>query len=187
MDVFTLKPSQTQWARQINERLQKSAPSSLWTIGNREILGLRKVGLFCSLNCPENKIAAAYNAARKLSEKGTTIVSGFHSPVEKQCLQILLQENQSVVICLARALKKMRLSSEWQTALDEGRLLLLSRFEKSRRADKETARRRNELVLALSNEVMIIHAEPGGYIAEISQLADRWNILRSNLYSEVCN
>jgi predicted Rossmann fold nucleotide-binding protein DprA/Smf involved in DNA uptake len=54
--------------------------------------------------------------------------------------------------------------------------LLLSRFEKSRRADRETARRRNELVAALSDEVLIIHAEPGGHIGQISELVSRWNI-----------
>jgi predicted Rossmann fold nucleotide-binding protein DprA/Smf involved in DNA uptake len=181
MDVLTLQSSQLHWASRITERLQKSAPSCLWTIGNRKIFALRKVGLFCSLKCPENKIASAHDAAQELCEREAAIVSGFHSPVEKDCPRILLQGKQSVIICLARALGKIRLSGEWQPALDEGRLLLLSRFEKARRADKETARRRNELVLALSDEVIIIHAEPAGHIAEISQLADQWNIPRSNL------
>jgi predicted Rossmann fold nucleotide-binding protein DprA/Smf involved in DNA uptake len=57
-------------------------------------------------------------------------------------------------------------------------LLLLSRFEKSRRADKETARRRNELVAALADEVLIVHAEPGGAIERISQMIDVWSIPR---------
>ena len=106
------------------------------------------------------------------------MVSGFHSPTEKQCLRILLEGKQPIIICLARSLAKIRLPSEWQTALDSGRLLLLSRFERSRRADKETARRRNELVAALADEVLIVHAEPGGAIERISRLIDRWNLPR---------
>jgi len=183
MDVLTLTSSQSQWPRQLDERLQKSAPSRLWLLGSPEILGMRKIGLFCSVSCPANTVAGAYEAARKLCKDEAAIVSGFHSPVEKECLQILLQGNQSVVVCLARALGKIRLPGEWQPALDEGRLLLLSRFEKSRRADKETARRRNEIVAALSDEVLIVHAEPGGHIAEISQLVDRWGIPRRKLHS----
>ena len=106
------------------------------------------------------------------------MVSGFHSPIEKECLRILLEGKQSIIICLARALARIRLPKEWQGAIEGGHLLLLSRFEKSRRADKETARRRNELVAALSDEVVIIHAEPGGSVERISQLIDRWNIPR---------
>jgi predicted Rossmann fold nucleotide-binding protein DprA/Smf involved in DNA uptake len=181
MDVLTLTSSQIQWPGRLDERLQKLAPSRLWFIGNPEILAVRKIGLFCSVSCPADTAAKAHGAARQLCEEKAAIVSGFHSSVEKECLQILLQRKQSVVICLARALGKIRLPGEWQPALGAGRLLLLSRFEKSRRADKDTARRRNELVLALSDEVIIIHAEPGGQIAEISQLADRWNIPRSSL------
>ena len=187
MDILTLTSSQIQWPGQLDERLQKFAPSRLWIIGNPEILAMRKIGLFCSQSCPENTVVNASNTARKLCGEGTAVVSGFHSPVEKECLQILLQGKQSIVICLARALGKIRLPIEWQSALNDGRLLLLSRFEKSRRADKETARRRNELVAALSDEVLIIHAEPGGHIAEISQLVDRWGIPRSKLHRELQN
>jgi predicted Rossmann fold nucleotide-binding protein DprA/Smf involved in DNA uptake len=178
-EVLTLTPSQAHWPRQLNERLTITAPTQLWLIGNPEILNKRKIGLFCSARCPEDAIVNAHDAARKLSEEESTVVSGFHSPVEKECLRILLRGKQPVIICLARALVKIRIPAEWRQALDSRRLLLLSRFEKSRRADKKTARRRNELVAALSDEVFIIHAEPGGGIERISQLIDRWNVPRS--------
>ena len=176
MDVLTLKSLQTQWACQISERLQKSAPSCLWTIGNREILAVHKIGLFCSVSCPDDANLAVQDSVRKLREDGATVISGFHSPMEKECLRILLEGKQSVIICLAHSLGKIRLPAEWRKALESNRLLLLSRFEKPRRADKETVRRRNELVAALSDEVLIIHAEPGGSVERISELIARWHI-----------
>jgi hypothetical protein len=36
-------------------------------------------------------------------------------------------------------------------------------------------------VAALSDEVLIIHAEPGGSIERISESVDRWNIARKKL------
>jgi len=143
-----------------------------------EILGAHKVGLFCSVRCPGDAILGAYDAARKLRDEGITVISGFHSPVEKECLRILLRGKQPIIICLARSLGRLRLPAEWRQAMASGRLLLLSRFEKSHRADKNTARRRNELVAALSDEVLIIHAEPGGRIEHITMLVDRWSIPR---------
>ena len=177
-DVLTLTSSQAYWPRQLDKRLDTVAPSRLWAIGNLEILAEHKVGLFCSVRCPGDAILGAYDTARKLRDEGVTVVSGFHSPVEKECLRILLRGKQPIIICLARALGRLRLPTEWRQALASGRLLLVSRFEKARRADKNTARRRNELVAALSDEVLIIHAEPGGRIEHITMLVDRWSIPR---------
>lgn len=177
-EVLTLVPSHPHWPRQLNQRLTTATPSQLWLIGNQEILGERKIGLFSSARCPENAIVNGRQAARRLCQEGAAVVSGFHSPLEKECLRIFMEGRQSIIICLARALANIRLPKEWQGAIESGRLLLLSRFQKSRRADKETARRRNELVAALSDEVLIVHAEPGGAVERISQLIDQWNLPR---------
>jgi predicted Rossmann fold nucleotide-binding protein DprA/Smf involved in DNA uptake len=153
-------------------------------IGRPGLLVERKVGLFCSVRCPDAAAFRAYDACRKLQDEGMTLISGFHSPVEKECLKILLQGTQPVIVCPARSVRKMRIPAEWRPALEGGRLLIVSRFEQSpRRTDTGTARRRNELVAALSDEVLIVHAEPGGSIERISELVDRWRIPRVGLNS----
>lgn len=162
----------------LQERLGQQAPTTLTALGNVALLSQPKTALFCSVRCPGDAILGAYDAARKLRDEGVTVISGFHSPVEKECLRILLRGKQPIIICLARSLGRLRLPTEWRQPLVSGRLLLLSRFEKSRRADKNTARRRNELVAALSDEVLIIHAEPGGSIDHITTLFDGWSIPR---------
>lgn len=174
--VSTLTSSHSGWPSHLETRLGRSAPSRLWAIGNLEILARHKIGLFCSIRCPGNVVLAARDAGCKLQEEDAAIVSGFHAPVEKECLRHLLRERQPVIVCLARALGKVRISSDWRSAVESGRLLLLSRFEKSRRADRDTARRRNELVAALSDEVLIVHADPGGSIDRISEMIAGWRI-----------
>jgi predicted Rossmann fold nucleotide-binding protein DprA/Smf involved in DNA uptake len=182
LEVSTLTPSQTLWPRQLDERLKSAAPSNLSLIGSPRLLAERKVGLFCSVRCPDAAALRAYDACRKLRDEGMTLISGFHSPVEKECLKIILEGTQPIIVCLARSVRKMRIPAEWRPALDGGRLLIVSRFEQSpRRADSGTARRRNELVAALSDEVLIIHAEPGGGIERISRLVDQWNIPQRRL------
>jgi predicted Rossmann fold nucleotide-binding protein DprA/Smf involved in DNA uptake len=180
--VFTLTPSNHSWPQQLEARLDHDAPSRLWCIGNVDILTQPCVGLFCSVRCPGSAIIAAHDAASKLREDGTTVVSGFQSPVEKECLRILLGGHQPVVICLARALAKIRLPADWRKALDTGRLLILSPFEKRpSRPTVDSARQRNRLVAALSDEVLVIHAERGGNIERISELVDRWGIPQRSL------
>ena len=177
-----MTPSHLRWPADLEKRLGREAPSRLWAIGSPEILGEKKVGLLCSVRCPGDAILRAYDAARKLRDESVTVVSGFHSPVEKECLRILLRGKQPIIVCLARALEKIRLPANWRSAVEAGRLLLISRFEKRpRRPTKESSQRRNEIVAALSDEVLIIHAESGGSVARISQMVDLWKVPRLDL------
>jgi hypothetical protein len=61
-------------------------------------------------------------------------------------------------------------------------LLLLSPFEKRPRwPTVESSQQRNQLVAALADEVLIIHAELGGTIERILELIERWSIPRRKL------
>ncbi len=182
ISISNLTPSDAWWPQQLSDRLKADAPSQFWTIGTADTLAAHKVGLLCSVRCPGDAILGAYEAARKLRDEGVTVVSGFHSPVEKECLRILLRGKQPIIICLARAMEKIRLPADWRGAMEAGRLLLLSPFEKHpRRPTTDSAQRRNEIVAALSDEVLIIHAESGGSVARISQMVDHWKVPKLKL------
>lgn len=144
------------------EHLGDSAPSELFTLGNLRLLALPKTALFCSARCPGKVILTTYDQTVKWRDTGRCVISGFHSPVEKECLQILLRGMQPIIICPARALPK-RVPPDWKTPLSAGRLLILSAFAfTASRVTAELAAFRNEFVAALANEVYIAHATPGG-------------------------
>jgi predicted Rossmann fold nucleotide-binding protein DprA/Smf involved in DNA uptake len=168
-----------EYPARLRERLGDDAPAQLSALGNLELLRLPTIALFCSVRCPGNAILTAYDQAARWRDAGRCVIGGFHSPVEKECLRILLRGKQPIVICAARAINKIRLPSEWRVALEAGRLLIISPFEKRlRRPTLESARRRNEVVAALADEVLIVHATPGGNIERISKLIDGWHVQR---------
>lgn len=178
MKPIVLDRTDTEYPARLRERLGDHAPKTLKILGDLPVLFQAKIALFCSVRCPDEKVLAAYGAARKLCDEDIVVIGGFHSPVEKECLRILLAGKQRIIVCLARSIAGFRLPPQWQDALDAGRLLLVSRFEKSRRADKGAARRRNELVAALADEALVIHAEPGSGTERLMRLIDLWNIPR---------
>src|SRR4029450_14052327 len=98
-EVLTLTPSQALWPRQPDHSLKSVAPSSLWIIGNQGLLAERRVGLFCSVRCPDDTTLRAYDACRKLRDEGMTLISGFHSPVQRARFKILLQGTQPNIVC----------------------------------------------------------------------------------------
>jgi predicted Rossmann fold nucleotide-binding protein DprA/Smf involved in DNA uptake len=124
--------------------------------------GLKRLGLFCSNKCPGEIILKCQDWANGLSPSDAVVIGGFHTPIEKDVLRILLRSKHPVVICPARSLTKMRLSASWKEALEAGNLCLASDFPKSiTRATKETAEQRNHFVASLSNSVFIPYAAPG--------------------------
>lgn len=123
-DICSLEPEQvliSQWE------------SPVTIIGNQEILQAKKLALFCSRRCPGNLILKAYDLTRSLRKADTAVTSGFHTPVEKECLRILLRGSQPIIICPARSIDGMRIPSEWKQPIEQGRLLLFSPFEKRHR------------------------------------------------------
>jgi predicted Rossmann fold nucleotide-binding protein DprA/Smf involved in DNA uptake len=150
MNPTVLNSSEAEYPARLRERLGEQAPRTLNCLGDFALLSQTKTGLFCSVRCPGDFMLAAYDAVRKLRDDGVTVISGFHSPVEKECLRILLRGKQPIIICLARAMEKIQIPAHWRGALDTGRLLVLSPFEKRpRRLTMESSRQPKEIVSAL--------------------------------------
>jgi predicted Rossmann fold nucleotide-binding protein DprA/Smf involved in DNA uptake len=165
-----ITPGDAHWPRLLAERLGASVPSNLWAFGNLDILAQTKTALFCSARCPGDAILRAYDQAAKWRDAGRCIISGFHSPVEKECLRILLRGTQPIIICPARSLPK-RVPAEWKKPLADGRLLILSCFSTEEgRPTKELAARRNEFVAALADEVWFTHITPGGQMERLARI-----------------
>jgi predicted Rossmann fold nucleotide-binding protein DprA/Smf involved in DNA uptake len=140
----------------------------IWAIGNLDILKTRLVGLFCSTKCPGSVIVQIYDLARALRNSGISVISGFHTPMERECLDLLLRGTQPVVICPARNIEQMRLPTAWRTPIAEGHLLILSPFSVPHcRPTADLAEQRNLFVSALAGAVVIAHANPGSKIDQL--------------------
>jgi predicted Rossmann fold nucleotide-binding protein DprA/Smf involved in DNA uptake len=162
-----ITPDHARWPVRLSDRLGDAAPAQLTTLGNLDLLALPKIGLFCSARCPGHVILSAYDQAARWRDAGRCVISGFHSPVEKECLRILLRGSQPIILCPARYLPQ-RIPPAWKKPLAAGRLLILSRFTtKANRVTADLAACRNELVAALATEVVIVHATPGGHLASL--------------------
>ena len=134
----------------------------VWTIGDQQILRRPLLALFVTTRCPGDVILRVYDAARGLRDAGIPVIGGFHTPMEKECLDLLLRGDQPVVMCPARSLHEMRIPSAWKPAILAGRLLLASPFaERHRRNTAELAGLRNRFVAGLAKEIVVAHAPPG--------------------------
>jgi predicted Rossmann fold nucleotide-binding protein DprA/Smf involved in DNA uptake len=131
-------------------------------IGNIGILNTRLLGFFCSTRCPGNVIVRTYDLAQALRAAEVPVIGGFHTPMEKECLDLLLRGPQPVVVCPARSITGMRLPVVWRKPLAENRLLVLSPFEaRHRRPTVEMAEQRNRFLATLADDIFVAHAPAG--------------------------
>src|SRR5262245_20520843 len=139
----------------------------LWALGNLDILTMPLLGFFCTTRCPGSIILRTYDLALALREAGVPVIGGFNTPMEKECLEVLLRGQQPVVICPARSIERLRLPMSWRKPYNQGRLLVLSSFTAhQRRPTTELAEYRNRFVATLATNLFVAYAGPGSKTAQ---------------------
>lgn len=134
--------------------------------GHLAILDNYKVGFLSSQKCPAEVILKSYDWARQQRQKGNCIVCSNHSQIEKDVFEILIKGRQPLILVLARGMKT-RWEPAIQNAVEEKRLLIVTSFEPgTRRITRETARKRNQKIIELSDRIIV------GYVTEGGQLDD---------------
>lgn len=100
----------------------------------------------------------AYDLAIALRDAGIAVISGFHTSVEKDCLDFLLKGTQPVVVVPARGMLK-RVPVAWKKPLEEGRLTIATPFaDHEKRVVSRLAEERNRFVADMAKVLFVIHA-----------------------------
>ena len=102
-------------------------------LGNERISKKQKLALFCSNKCPGNLILKTYDLMEVLRDSGITVISGFHTLMEKEALRILMRGEQPLILCLARSIDNWRMPAEYKKPLEYGRLLIISPFKQKQK------------------------------------------------------
>lgn len=192
MEIFDLKQSNATYPSSLQKYFSRHAPAVITGLGNLDNLKQKKLAFFCSVKCPGHIILKAHDLSQNLKQAGVTVIGGFHSPIERECLTILLRGKQPVIVCPARSLSGMRISVEYKKAIEKGRLLLISPFKESQRRNTvETAMDRNRFVAALANAVFVAYASPNSkmekFCHEVLRLGKSLYTLESDANKSLIN
>lgn len=137
------------------------------SVGDADLLKLYKVAFFCSRTFPPEAALKAYRWADEQRQAGICVISGYHSPVEKEVLRRLLAGTQPVIVAMAQGLK--RLSPDWEDHLSAGRLLVVSLYAESVSHPCESkCYQRNRMMMEMADRIVIGHASAGGALERLS-------------------
>ncbi|MDR2927595.1 MAG: hypothetical protein LBV41_05265 [Cytophagaceae bacterium] len=143
------------------------------TLGNIELLKLPKTAFLCSRTVPASVVLKCYDWAIAQREKGMCVISGFHSQIEKEVLHYLLKGSQPIIVALARGLKE-KLEPEFEQQMEQGRLIIVSPFEKSvKRVSTATAHTRNKMMIEIADNIVVGFASAGGNLEKLLRETDK--------------
>lgn len=135
--------------------------------GNKDILKHHKTGFLSSRKCPAEVVLKSYEWAKKQRAEGNCVVCGNHSQIEKDAFEILLKGKQPLILVLPRYLKK-RWDKSWLENVEKGRLLIVSPFgQEVTRVTRETAIKKNETIINLSEQIVIGYKSSGGQLDKL--------------------
>ncbi|RWO38189.1 MAG: hypothetical protein EOS11_25245 [Mesorhizobium sp.] len=167
-------------------RLDANAPKSITIAGSPTPLSGPMTAFLCSQKTPGATILKSFDQAAAWRDAGRCVISGFHSPLERQCLDILLRGKQPIVMALARGMGAVRLPVAQKAALDDGRLTIISPFPaKENRATADLARQRNRFVTALADEVVFGFISQGGSNARLYDEIRAWGVMTRIIHNSV--
>jgi len=169
-NVF-LMPCSGQRARGIelwsNMAIGPAAHPAFHFSGPPALLTVPSTAFFCSTQCPGDAILEAYAWARRQCDEKAAVISGFHTPVEKDVLAILARRGARILWVPARDLPIV-LDETLRHPNEEGRLTILSPFDykKSSRPTQKSASQRNQFILRRTPNHYIAHAAPNSALAK---------------------
>lgn len=121
-------------------------------MGNPALWNLPKTGVLCSRNAPPPESIPAAPA----------YLGGFHSPMEKQIFERLLEHKRPLIWCPAWGLERAAADPAVRHALEENRMLVLEMSDVS--GNLVAAEARNRFVIQQADTLWTPHVNPGGML-----------------------
>jgi predicted Rossmann fold nucleotide-binding protein DprA/Smf involved in DNA uptake len=150
-------------------RASSFLPDHLDVIGEQRLLEHSPLGLLCSNRPPGTLVFRTFELFQRIKRADVTVIGGFHSPMERQCLELLLEGSAGIVVVPARGLASFRMPSAWNQRHAKQRLAVVSPFPRGvRRVSRALAEQRNRFVALLSARLFVPYAAPGGLTERIA-------------------
>jgi predicted Rossmann fold nucleotide-binding protein DprA/Smf involved in DNA uptake len=153
----------------------RGRPRKLWGIGNAAILGAPLLGIISARQVNSDLASISSQLLEQLAcLNEAAFIGGWHSPLEKEALQILLAKTVPIVLCIPKALNRFVPTVDVDNRVSQGQALLLTHCSpRVKRISRDASIRRNQLVISLATALLVLSAPPGSVSFELAKSALR--------------
>ena len=148
----------------------------LWGLGEPAILERKLLGIISARQIDSDLALKSSQLLKQLASlKEVSFVSGWHSPLEEEALNILLAQGAAIVYCVPKSLYRFVPSAGVKDRVSQGKALLLTHCSPgAKRISRDTSLRRNELVVVLAAALLVLSAPQGSASLKVAKSALRY-------------
>ena len=154
-----LKSDEYFYPKKILTFLGKEAPEKLTLYGNYSLLSSKMIMVCGARNASQSGIDLACKCGRMIAECGFTVLSGYARGVDLAAHIGALEAGGKTIAALPYGLSRFRMHKDLQDSYNPDSFLLISEFPLWQVFTAHSAFRRNKLMTALADAVIVI--EPG--------------------------
>lgn len=133
--------------------------------GNKDLLQCELVAFFASRTAPSQALEKSLLWAEQMAKSDSIVISGFHSPIERAVLDLLLERGCSVVVTLGRSLYK-KIPLHLRSAYEQKRVLFIS-FRDYSRPSFNNSQLRNWATADLAQKVVFAQFENSSQLSSL--------------------
>src|SRR3990172_11591152 len=119
-------------------------PPKLWSVGDPAILNRRLLGIISARQIDSDLALKSSQLLKQLASlKEVSFISGWHSPLEEEALNILLAQGAPIVFCVPKSLNRFVPSAGVKDQVSQGQALLLTHCSpRAKRISRDASLRR---------------------------------------------
>lgn len=151
--------------------------------GNIALIDYPHTGFLCSRIVPAQNLNEIVQWAQSITDSSRCMVCGCQTSIEYQVVQSFLNNGVPVIVVYSTSIPE-KIVPEWETALQENRMLILSQCN-SETPTNDAYQNRNALIIALSDNIIVGYCTRGGNIAQ--QMFGRPNVVYLSSYEQYNN
>ncbi|KQC11183.1 MAG: hypothetical protein APR54_02910 [Candidatus Cloacimonas sp. SDB] len=130
------------------------------------------LAVFCSRTIPMDLFLPALDLLKLIMEKEVTVISGWHSNVEKKLLESRSPNSLSnIVLFLAKGIENYKLPDHLIEDFRNNKILVASFWENVVRISKQNAVIRNKAIIQKADKILFLYIESNGNLEKIFDLS----------------
>jgi DNA processing protein len=161
-NVWILSRASQEYPKVLKDKLGDTRSPLLYCIGNNALLSTPGIGFVGSRDTNVDDDRFTQSLAQQAVEQGFTVVSGGAKGVDQTSMLAALDSGGSAIGILADSLLKSATKPQYRTALQEGRLLLLTPYYPEAGFSPGNAMGRNKYIYSLSKGVVVAKSDIKG-------------------------
>lgn len=159
--IWILTRSDGNYPKRLKQHLKHSAPPILYGVGNQALLNSGGLAIVGSREVDSTGLDYTQKVAQISAHQGIQVVSGGAKGVDRAAMLAAVEAGGTTVGMLAHPLSKEAVFSAYRSAIQDGRLTLVSAYDPNAGFNVGNAMGRNKYIYALADYALVVSSALG--------------------------